>query len=518
MSKKYPAGFRLGAFSALNNGTIVGCVSDMRFREKGNVCGFAYDNGGTIRHSLALSVPKAGENSAGFCRRNRGSIAKSGFLRPFTEKEKSESEVAANAAKTAVKSSAAPRYIDENLRETGKLTDEELLHKYGLDEIWKFSGSERGLQPDLEANRVLPGGASEAVLPISTADELLSVIAAVNNGDTAAASAHYRLEANIGLGGRTIDPLGLNEQLPFTGVFDGNGKTVSNFRIKTEGREFSGFFGYVRGGEVVNLAVDLLLTGKGGNVVGGMVGYNDGGRFANCQVRCVMTAGLSTGGFAGKNTGTIQTSSAVGRIAAPIPVLWFTLPAAILVIALLVTGGTIAYLRLSGTIYDPADVIDTNATPVTDDGRPVEPPPPGSNRISFEVLQEITVDYGTKTGRMDYVNPKRSTQNVTVALAVSDAELVKAGYDLVACGVRTEEELAAEDYDAETALTVLYQSNLLPVGYTLRMLKIDPLPDKRTHLAPGEYEMVIVINAYDPDTNEKAVVNAQAPVTVKIVD
>ena len=135
MSKKYPAGFRLGAFSALNNGTIVGCVSDMRFREKGNVCGFAYDNGGTIRHSLALSVPKAGENSAGFCRRNRGSIAKSGFLRPFTEKEKSESEAAANAAKTAVKSSAAPRYIDENLTMADRTATVTIIYKEGGTEV-----------------------------------------------------------------------------------------------------------------------------------------------------------------------------------------------------------------------------------------------------------------------------------------------------------------------------------------------------------------------------------------------
>lgn len=37
-------------------------------------------------------------------------------------------------------------------------------------------------------------------------------------------------------------------------------------------------------------------------------------------------------------------------------------------------------------------------------------------------------------------------------------------------------------------------------------------------LRVGDYEMVIMIDAYDPKTNEKAIVNAQAMTTIHIVD
>lgn len=38
------------------------------------------------------------------------------------------------------------------------------------------------------------------------------------------------------------------------------------------------------------------------------------------------------------------------------------------------------------------------------------------------------------------------------------------------------------------------------------------------YLPIGDYEMIVAIDAYDPETNEKSVVNAQAPITVHIVN
>ena len=63
MARQVPAGFRVGAFAALNNGAITGCVSDVKVKSKENSCGFAYDNNGKIRiqiehgdHTILLTV------------------------------------------------------------------------------------------------------------------------------------------------------------------------------------------------------------------------------------------------------------------------------------------------------------------------------------------------------------------------------------------------------------------------------------------------------------------------------
>ena len=133
------------------------------------------------------------------------------------------------------------------------------------------------------------------------------------------------------------------------------------------------------------------------------------------------------------------------------------------------------------------------------------------------MLREISISYQSKVGRMDYINPKRATQDVVVSLVVSDAELTAKGYDLVATGVRTQEELNAADYDPAKAYTKLYQSDRLQIGYKLEACKITSLPNGE-HLPVGDYEMLLIIDAYDPETFEKAAVNAQAPVTVHIVD
>ncbi len=506
---KNTVGYRTGAFSALNSGEIIGCVSNIKLSSDKVSCGFAYDNSGVIRHSVTLKVPKNNGKRAGFCLRNRGNIESSAWVKYKSRKEK----VSEDSRDEKIK-----KYLDEEFRETEKLSEGELYKKLGLASVWKDGEEVYALIPDRKLNYVEPPCDVAPAREIKDADELIEIAARINEGDEDAASAHYILTENINLGGKEIEPIGINEQLPFKGYFDGNCKTISNFTIKAENREFSGFFGYVKDGSVTNLTVDYILKGKGGNVAGGMVAFNDGGSFINCHVRIAMSATICSGGFAGKNSGLIKTCYVTGALSAPIAPVIFTSGAAALIVLLLSAGGIIAYIRLSQSPYNPADKIDINAAPVEDDGPPVDPPPPGSNRISFEVMQEISISYATKVGIMNYVNPKRSTQDVVVSLCVSDKELMEKGIDLVASGVRTKAEMEAEGYDPTKALTTLYQSGRLPIGYKLEALRITALPDKKTHLGKGDYDMIIVINAYDPETQEKAVINAQAPVLVRIVD
>ncbi|MFW6037966.1 MAG: GLUG motif-containing protein, partial [Candidatus Saliniplasma sp.] len=62
---------------------------------------------------------------------------------------------------------------------------------------------------------------------------------------------------------------------PFTGIFDGNGKTISGLYINRSAEEYVGLFGYTDGAEIK----DIELTGvdvTGEQRVGGLVGYNNG--------------------------------------------------------------------------------------------------------------------------------------------------------------------------------------------------------------------------------------------------
>ena len=66
-------------------------------------------------------------------------------------------------------------------------------------------------------------------------------------------------------------------------------------------------------------------------------------------------------------------------------------------------------------------------------------------------------------------------------------------------------------------MTTFYQSGRVQIGYQLENCKITALPggDK---LPVGEYKAVMVIEPYDPKTNEKSIVNAQAEITLRILN
>ena len=74
---------------------------------------------------------------------------------------------------------------------------------------------------------------------------------------------NYRLMADIDLSGVAFTPIG-TEDIPFAGVFEGNGKTIANLTVtKGEGSENLGLFGCIEGASILN------LTLKNANVTGG---------------------------------------------------------------------------------------------------------------------------------------------------------------------------------------------------------------------------------------------------------
>ena len=501
---RYGQNGRTGAFLAVNNGTVEGCVAEVSFSAPGNGAGFVYENNARISNSVSLRCIR-GKRAKGFYVRNSGTITESGYLASRNARRKGKSGVYEYVFGNA------ELYIPDNTPKA------EIRQKLGLDRLWKESSEREGLLPDFTANRQDVLADSDKRICIETADDLTDLIDSVNSGDKRAASAHYLLVNDINMKGARLAPIGDSERCPFSGKFDGNGKTICNFTVDCRDNEVGGFFGYTQNAEVANLALDYILKGSGSVTVGGMAGVVAGGSFVNCQVRLAMSTGMYSGGFCGKNSGIIRNCYAGGKLTPPVSVLPWLISCSAVLLALLITGSVILIKKLTGDVAFNPEVIDPNQVPVKKPSGDTDPPPAGTNRISLELNHEIYISASTMVGQMDYVNPHRSTQDVVIRLCISDATLKKAGYDLIACGVRTQAEMNAEDYVPEKAFTVLYRSQRLQIGYKLGYCKLSPLPNGET-LKVGTYDMVMMIDAYDPKTNEKSIVNAQAETTIHVVD
>jgi hypothetical protein len=98
----------------------------------------------------------------------------------------------------------------------------------------------------------------------------------------------FRLMVDIDLGSYTGDEFNLiGESLsnPFTGVFDGNGHTISNFTYTSKGASYIGLFGYVWRGQIKGIGlIDPNLDAGTGEYVGSLVGEIREGTVTNCYV------------------------------------------------------------------------------------------------------------------------------------------------------------------------------------------------------------------------------------------
>jgi hypothetical protein len=96
---------------------------------------------------------------------------------------------------------------------------------------------------------------------------------------------------------------------PFTGVFDGNDYTISNFTYTSNERDNIGLFGYVDDPNAVIKDLGLIdpnVDAGTGQVIGSLIGWLRGGTTTGCYVERGSVAGDSVvGGLVGVNTGTI---------------------------------------------------------------------------------------------------------------------------------------------------------------------------------------------------------------------
>ena len=212
-------------------------------------------------------------------------------------------------------------------------------------------------------------GTTEDPYLIYTAEQMNAIGADMDDWDK-----HFKLMADIDLSGYTgtdFNIIGIGNRNAFTGVFDGNGHTISNFSYTSSNGDYKGLFGYVSGqsaqikdlgliapdinagtkssiGSLAGYVYSGTITNcyaEGGSVagekwigglvgqnhgnindcystcnvsgneeVGGLVGYNGSAEITNCSAGGEIFGLQNVGGLAGSSSGTIENSSASGNV------------------------------------------------------------------------------------------------------------------------------------------------------------------------------------------------------------
>ena len=132
------------------------------------------------------------------------------------------------------------------------------------------------------------------VYQINTAFDLCDFARIVNNGEPGAKAV---VNADLDMEGCSEDftPIG-NVKNQYTGIFNGNGHTISNLHIT--GKENLGLFGILNTeAEILNVNLDSTCSVSGKNFVGGLIGNVRYGRvkISKCSSAATVTA---TGGYA----------------------------------------------------------------------------------------------------------------------------------------------------------------------------------------------------------------------------
>ena len=129
----------------------------------------------------------------------------------------------------------------------------------------------------------------------------------------------FKLMADIDLGGymgTDFNIIGEGLLPAFTGAFDGNGHTISNFTYSSTGEPCIGIFGYVNGldARISNLElIDPNVNGGTGSGVGSLAGWIDLATVTNCHViGGNITGKQQVGGLMGAGSGLITDCYALG--------------------------------------------------------------------------------------------------------------------------------------------------------------------------------------------------------------
>jgi len=110
--------------------------------------------------------------------------------------------------------------------------------------------------------------------------------------------------------------------------------------------------------------------------------------------------------------------------------------------------------------------------------------PDGGGAVAMSYTKNVTIDISEEKAVLNFGNPGESTQDMLVQIVIQD--------------------------------TILVQSGRLTPGH--KVSQLDLLEGAAKKLKAGGYEGKIVVLFYDQESGEKAMLNAEIPVTIKVQD
>ncbi len=169
------------------------------------------------------------------------------------------------------------------------------------------------------------GGTGEPNDPhlIYTAEQMNEIGADSNDWDK-----HFKLMADIDLAAYTGTDFNIigygvgwwaspDNKKPFTGVFDGNGRSISNFSYSSTTEEsYVGIFGYVERAKLENLRlINPSINVEGGTYVGSLVGVSHYATITACYAQGGNVSSRSeVGGLVGINRGMVTECSSSATV------------------------------------------------------------------------------------------------------------------------------------------------------------------------------------------------------------
>ena len=471
---------QLGGFVALNTGHISDCYSAVALRHTRHALsgGFCGENRGILERCAAQGRVHGRGEKGGFCGRQKGRSNRTIWLRSRQEAE--------------------ARWTDWEYSLTGEDVSADGLEGWDFEKVWHLHDDSAPVRLRLYDRPPAPTE-SGPVVEIGDRKALLEFAQQINEG-TADPAACYRLTADIDLGGRAWTPVGLDGNTPFTGCFDGCGHQIHNFVVSAGKVPFAGFFGYIgKRGTVRNLGVDCVLLGKGASA-GALCAYN-AGEIVNCTASFHGEPSRYTGGLVAQNSGTVRHCAALGRIGKMLPLPWWAV--ALVLVALCIPAPvyfSLTALAAGQEVFAPV-ILDPNAKPIEPEQDLVpEPEETGDaedTSASFIMNAEMYVSTENYAGTIGLRCPTWSTRGFVATFRVSQEDLRRVGYE------------------TEEAYLPLYQSGLIAPGYGVEVITLGSLPDG-TNLPAGEYELSVLLEFYDMQTNEKSAVDTVVPLDVTV--
>ena len=175
------------------------------------------------------------------------------------------------------------------------------------------------------------GGTEAAPYQITSEADLKKLAELVNSATGTYNTSYYQLTAPISVSGDWT-PIGNATATPFSGTFDGNGKTIT-FSLSVSGIESTdpakpyGLFG-ANSGTIQDLGVagSFAISSSDNVYFGSIAGYNQAGGvitdcFSSCDVSLTTSDAVypNVGGIVGQNEGTLENSYAVGDVLVTVP-------------------------------------------------------------------------------------------------------------------------------------------------------------------------------------------------------